>query len=95
MNKKLKRLLAAALCLLLITGIFAGCGGKENSSAESSEQSGSSSSEASAESSEVSEDGRPKLFYSITKTGKFYGNKNQITASWPQRLRLLSYCRRR
>ena len=56
MNKKLKRLLAAALCLLLITGIFAGCGGKENSSAESSEQSGSSSSEASAESSEVSED---------------------------------------
>lgn len=56
MNKKLKRLLAAALCLLLITGIFAGCGGKENSSAESSEQPGSSSSEASAESSEVSED---------------------------------------
>ena len=56
MNKKLKRLLAAALCLLLITGIFAGCGGKENSSAESSEQSGSSSSEASAEPSEVSED---------------------------------------
>ncbi len=57
MNKKLKGTLAAALALLLITGTFAGCGGKENSSAEPSEQPSSSSSEVSVDSSSVTEDG--------------------------------------
>ncbi|ANU52693.1 extracellular solute-binding protein [Acutalibacter muris] len=57
MNKKLKGMLAAALALLLITGTFAGCGGKENSSAEPSEQPSSSSSEVSVDSSSVTEDG--------------------------------------
>ncbi len=57
MNKKLKGTLAAALALLLITGTFAGCGGKENSSAEPSEQPSSSSSEVSVDSSSVTEGG--------------------------------------